>query len=318
MAKTKNDDDPGSKGDHGMCGICHKECEEEDQALSCDDCDTWFHITCEKVSKAAYKAYADKEMSISNFYWRCSDCKSQKKQKKCLEKHIIEINEKLAALKSGMVEVREVQKEDVKSLKEEIIKTKPLSYADVAKTGDRKEINAFATCVANTQKKIEVDREQRKNNVIIFNVKEEKEEDQTILDKKFQKILSEVDKNKEYKTKVERIGKKKEIVKESKNNVQPSDQTTQEIKERSRPIRVIFENTWDKRLFLSKLVNLKDKKDFEKVSVDHDMGIEDKNEKKRLVNEAKEMNKTINKDSKFKFKVRGPPWAMNIVKVPKN
>ena len=44
------------------------------------------------------------------------------------------------------------------------------------------------------------------------------------------------------------------------------------------------------------------------------MSEEDRKENKRLLKEAWEKNKKENNDE-FKYKVRGPPWSMKIVKV---
>ena len=84
-----------------------------------------------------------------------------------------------------------------------------------------------------------------------------------------------------------------------------------------RPLKVTFDDTWKKRTFLSNLYKLKNVKKFEKISVAHDMSLEDRDESKRLRNEAKDRNKELD-STDYRFKVRGPPWAMKIVKVFSN
>ena len=48
------------------------------------------------------------------------------------------------------------------------------------------------------------------------------------------------------------------------------------------------------------------------------MSLDDRVENKRLLKEGYELNQQNGKEGSFKYKVRGPPWAMNIVKVSKN
>ena len=60
-------------------------------------------------------------------------------------------------------------------------------------------------------------------------------------------------------------------------------------------------------------------KKFEKINISHDMSQEDREESKRLRDVAKKMNEDEKTDEKeYKFKVRGPPWDMRVVKVSKN
>ena len=47
------------------------------------------------------------------------------------------------------------------------------------------------------------------------------------------------------------------------------------------------------------------------------MSLEDRIENKKLLKEAFELNQK-EQSTDYKYKVRGPPWAMNIIKVRKN
>ena len=86
----------------------------------------------------------------------------------------------------------------------------------------------------------------------------------------------------------------------------------------TRPIKVVFKQNWEKRKFLSRLYRLKVDEKFKNINVSHDMNEEERVENKKLLKEAYEMNINENNQN-FKYKVRGPPWAMKIVKVfPKN
>ena len=85
-----------------------------------------------------------------------------------------------------------------------------------------------------------------------------------------------------------------------------------------RPIKVSFQQSWDKRKLLSNLYKLKLDKKFDNIRIAHDMTEEDRAENKRLLDQAYQMNKE-EKPTEYRYKVRGPPWAMKIIKVyPKN
>ena len=156
-------------------------------------------------------------------------------------------------------------------------------------------VQNFAKQVANTQKQIATDREERENNVIIFNVPEEgtdtKENDAlffTSLCKENLKLAEVKD------VKITRLGIRRET--------------------NTRPLKVSFDQNWDKRKFLSSLFRLKNIENFSNLRVSHDMSESDRTENKRLLKEAHRMNDE-EKPEGFKYKVRGPPWAMKIVKV---
>ena len=50
------------------------------------------------------------------------------------------------------------------------------------------------------------------------------------------------------------------------------------------------------------------------------MGREDRDESSRLLTEAYNKNQKLKEEgeSNYRYKVRGPPWAMGIVKIKKN
>lgn len=279
--------------------------------MTCDSCDAWYHMDCEKVPDAVYKFYKDQRMAKLNFYWICKSCSKKNMESKKVEKYMEDTTKTLTMLQGEILNMKQMMKENGeniaesgKVLKEELKKAKP-SFAEILGEGkeEKKMMKKFAASVANTQKRITDDREERKNNVIIFNVKEETKEDKEALMGKFNELCSEIDPDKAYTASLERIGKQESgNEKKSKN---------------PRPIKVVFPNSWDKRLFLAKLRNLKGNEKFNNVRVSHDMGIEDREENRRLLKEAYDLNQA-NAKSDFKYKVRGPPWAMEIKMVKKN
>ena len=117
--------------------------------------------------------------------------------------------------------------------------TNATSWASVVGNSDEspptKMVQLFAKKVSDTHKKLTMDRENRENNIIIFNVPEgSKEEDVTFFNHMCTETLQlpaapQVE--------ITRLGEKR-------NNHQ-------------RPIKAFFQDTWEKRKFLSKLFKLK-------------------------------------------------------------
>jgi len=52
------------------CGVCKQSVRQNQQALLCDGCDDWFHISCARVSIREYESYS----SQGSFPWHCPLC----------------------------------------------------------------------------------------------------------------------------------------------------------------------------------------------------------------------------------------------------
>ena len=180
---------------------------------------------------------------------------------------------------------------------ETITSSKP-SWANVVTGGDNKTnevelIRSLAKKVLNDQKQQSADRTQRENNVIMFNVADATpEETDDSYFKTLCKHTLEMDPIPE--VKMSRIGEKRP--------------------DYNRPIKVIFTQNWDKRKFLSKMFKTKNVEKYNKLRVSHDMSEDDRQENKRLLKDAYQRNQD-EKPTKYKYKVRGPPWRMQVVKV---
>ena len=59
--------------DDSPCGKCEKNVTSEDEALLCELCEHWFHIKCEKITKAQYRQQ-QKDSAKSRFHWFCTTC----------------------------------------------------------------------------------------------------------------------------------------------------------------------------------------------------------------------------------------------------
>ena len=208
--------------------------------------------------------------------------------------------------------------------------TKTPSWADVASTSISNEdsILNLAKQVVNGHKKVSMDREEREKNIILFNVKEETNrnensnctEDENKFDKETEKTENSngtQDENKDEPTNKDNIFFKKLCKDVLKLDEIPEFKLFRLGTKRDdyvRPIKVTFSKLWDKRKFLSRLSNLKTHDKLNHIRIAHDMSIEDRLTNKKLLEEAYQKNQSESPKD-YKYKVRGPPWNMKIVKV---
>ena len=80
-----------------------------------------------------------------------------------------------------------------------------------------------------------------------------------------------------------------------------------------KPLMIEFKSVESKSAFMRQTFKLKDQTEF-KINIVHDMTIDERTRYKQLVKEAKELQIT-NKD--FLYRVRGPPWNLQIKKIDK-
>ncbi|KAG7163512.1 putative PHD-finger-containing protein 1 [Homarus americanus] len=64
----------GGKKNTEMCGECGLTVKDSDKAVSCDVCEVWFHIECEKLPEEVYNFMQDEEAE-GVLMWYCSHCK---------------------------------------------------------------------------------------------------------------------------------------------------------------------------------------------------------------------------------------------------
>lgn len=188
-------------------------------------------------------------------------------------------------------------------------------WSEVVGDGDSTEQSTFVTHVAKeviTQSaRITCERENRENNVIIFNVQESasentgerKKHDEDIVDQLCNHVVDEILSCE----KVVRIGKKQQ------SNAASKDQN----QKKPRLLKVCFKDSFDKRKFMSKLYKLKEAPvGLNGIRVQHDLAPDDRAMTKSLLAEAYQKNQTEKPDG-FLYKVRGPPQAPRIVKIYK-
>ena len=305
------------------CSICCEVPKKTDQIINCSFCQKPSHSACLKITKSTLSLLLERK----NVHWFCDRCEkkvstvfknveSLKTKVDCLEnmaaqsepkldefrKEVESLNNKinhlskqLQALTSGVQKLEGYVEDEVKKSKK--------SWSDVGKTVEN-ELSSVKKEIINVEKNIEnkeslaVERELRKNNIIIFGVEEhENLENQRQADLKlcsdlFKLMLDDSAKSTLIKRMI-RIGRKKEGI--------------------NRPILMQFTEYSTKNLFMESLFKLKNSK-FEKLSISHDMTKQDRATQKEMVKDARE--KQENHQGEFKFRVRGLPGYWEIVKFP--
>ena len=156
------------------------------------------------------------------------------------------------------------------------------------------------TLVRNTLTEMK-NRQQKEKNLVIYNL----EEPATNL----KKDRIEEDKNKIVKIATEILDikhlKKDDIIRAERLG---------EKKENSRPLLLEFKDEKKRSLILRRAAKLKDS-DHQHISITHDMTPNEREQLKKLREEAKQ--KQESEGGRWLYKVRGPPWALRIVKIEK-
>ena len=263
------------------------------------------------------------------------------------------MNLEINNIKSKMEEIQEKINTNFDSLKQSLSSSKTPSWADIVSDAENENKPDFvlkmAKEVTDTHKKLSMDRENREKNVIIFNVSEENKTENPDQNQKENNKSSNVNEDDKTENPDQNPEENNESSneKEEKNDNPDQNQDTNskpsnydvsffeklckdtlkldEIpnvklfrlgakeKDKARPIKVIFSELWDKRKFLSRLSYLKTKSKHD-IRVAHDMSLEDRLTNQKLLKEAYQKN-LKETPTDFRYKVRGPPWNMKIVKV---
>ena len=276
--------------------------EEENLKLQCHDCEKEFTATQLAMDSTTY--YIITSMFKNGIRWHCQECLSNENSQDPLQKQIQKLSQQMTSMTTQITKIAQVQEKMEKSNTNttnaaETPSTSAASSMPIwVETGKQKMdmITNLAKEVLNNQKQLSVERDEREKNVILFGINEKDNTENLDEDNQFLKTMCEnaLDFQEVPEVKVTRISTKK------LNKI--------------RPIKAEFTNIWHKRKFLSSLWKLKDKEQYKHVRVSHDMCIADREENRKLLQEAYKRNQEETPTT-FKYKVRGPPWAMKITKV---
>lgn len=303
------------------CGQCKRTFESDDEAVLCELCGIWFHITCQDLPEGVdiYKL-----LSLETIHWFCKSCnnraatllksvvKLQEKHEK-LENELLETKSNVARIENNVVKILEA----TNSLEQKVNKIEDViskGFSNAEETAiEAKLINSlkkefeptFAQVLAQTNTMetrvkefessiVEVqDREKRSHNIMIYRAPEQ----ETVSDKAFCLELFnealETNVNEDDLKGVFRVGKK---------GTDP------------RPIVVQFREKHIKNKVFDCLFKLGEAEEkFKNLSISHDLSPKEREECKALVEQAKEKEKSEPGD--FIWRVRGLPGQLRLVKI---
>lgn len=147
------------------------------------------------------------------------------------------------------------------------------------------------------------EKDERAPNIIIFRAKESEEKDREKRSAADEKLVN---------------GFIKEVIGEDEVEVESFTRLGRKEEGKSRPLRIRLKSLDDKRRLLDNLVNLRDAPEpYRTMSVRHDLTPHQRDDYKKMVDEAKEKTADLDPDT-YVFKVRstpGPHWDAKIVRL---
>ena len=334
-----------------QCRICTELVDDEDFGLECEVCEGWFHIKCQDMTKDEY-TFLESHKSL---HWYCNSCNSSIvnviKLFSSLKTKVDDIDNKLNSICDGILPVKIEESIDNKikvgvgeiemkvnklisefqEIRDQVsiaetkldtaIEAKLVTSMDSIKKNleptwasiVNKEVNtqfqrvssdvtSVKTVLEDTQKMANEEREKesRSHNVIIYRVPEIDNQEQRIKDDRvfclelFNEVVGVDAKEEDFK--FYRLGKKDHGF---------------------RPLLIKFREKTTKNRVMESLYKLQnaDSK-FTNVSITHDMTLNEREECKTLVEEAK--LKQSSETGEFIWRVRGLPGQLKLVKLRKN
>ena len=233
------------------CGGCNKKMGNSSEMLQCGNCETWWHIKCANVNKDDYKFLFDNPDTSVN--WFCNPCKVKIKNGS-LNSEVSNCDSCDGKIDSITTIIKTMQSQMDMMQQQMATILEVVNKKDDKPAIIEKQIEAHMNQLFDEQK----ERDEKKNNVIIYNVEEEEESDaEKEMEgdiKKVRKILSVVlpDPNVVTLTasNVSRCGYRKE--------------------NKTRPVKVkLNDNSLKGRIFVNSW-KLKEKEEFRRIGISND------------------------------------------------
>lgn len=277
------------------CSVCQVAYEgEKSEVMECEYCEQHFCINCMSITKQQYKVL----IRMSALHWFCPVCEPKATRNIRAEREVEErCSEFLKNMESRISGIESELKTKVnKEQVEEVVK-------EMIAEPDSRNVKDVVEQMVEEQSAERMDRESRKNNIIVFkapetdtNLKEQRKKDDAALFLDVCNNVCECQIRESDITKAIRLGKKKE-------DGQP------------RPLLVSVENLDKKRAIMRNLHKLKDADaPHNEISMSHDMTQKEREEKKKLLEEAR-TRQANDTSGKWNYRVRGPPWERKIVRL---
>ena len=182
------------------CGTCDKTCKEDDKALQCELCDTWYHTSCEKISDDEYKMLKkDTGRKCPLFHYYCS--KQCNKTAEKLLSGLTKVEQQMEQLQDQMNTVdQKIDSIEKGKFTEEMIKTVQKITLEAQDQTDKKtgtdEVRKAIDENSKIQREEIEDRVRRKANLVMFRVpevddqpaQERQKKDKTTVEKLLQDI----------------------------------------------------------------------------------------------------------------------------------
>ncbi len=330
------EDSDADEEEPSPCGRCRKMVIRGDEALQCEICSQWYHIKCERVTKPQYKQMQATKTK-TNFHWYCDTCDIIQtgviRQMTLFNAEQSQFKQRLDDLEKNAADKKEVQKELEKKADKEDLQKLEQRVTNLEEKANKEDVEEIKDKVQKLEGRInsthenaqdsanpqpstssgggntmdEVikemkDQEDRKRNIIFFNIPESKSKDMN------ERVKHDKEEAKEITKICSATIKKDDMLKAKRLGKIPDD-------DKPRPLLIEVSSDEKKRaLFknLSKLQNAPDK--YKTVSVRNDLTKKQREQEKTLREEAKK--KEQEDSGEAKFKVRGPPWDRKIVKLP--
>ena len=284
------------------CYKCSKPFSPDNPDVTCDLCEKSYHQKCEKVSNGLYEVM--KDPLNSSICWFCTKCKAAAvpihKQLASFRKQQEEFQEKLNKLDNQKANKEDIKGEVLSVLEDDdtMHKISRVVTTKLEKDGIENTVQQIAR---ETLEDIN-DSEKRKNNIIVYGLKEraEDEENPGLLDRReVEAILSHLD------------------------NIQGTDiETTYRLGKKSenkkRPIIIAFKTgeTRDRAMRnLNKLQGSKWSKE-DRISISYDFTSRQRTRHKEMIEKEKAAKKEEERED-FLYRIRGKPRQERVVVIKK-
>ena len=181
-----------------ICSVCTKRVRKNERGLQCDSCQVWHHVKCEKVEDEVYEVLKKQQGTL----WFCTPCNPKVRanlreaskiiEENKMKKELHVLKEKNELMVKKMEEIEEKWKEreskieeEKGDLKAELIKWKRMneelkesfdSFEEKMRAKEEEMVRRVTERVFENMEERD-EREKRKRNVIMFNVKESSKED---------------------------------------------------------------------------------------------------------------------------------------------
>ena len=276
-----------------QCGKCDNECMENSESIQCDLCNVWFHQACTPLNPSEFKTLVKGNQCLLFACPQCAEHNGKENRRFGMLEDRVKIIEKQAVQIEGLTDL-------VKALQQqnELI-LKLLDNQKEAKMEEKKMETEIKNKLkdkiieAEENEDEQKERDEKKDNLIIFNVDEtdgegQEQEELATVNKILKVVNPDFDTNSLDKSKISRLGYKRR----PRDNEQP----------KPRPIRVTLPSQDDKMKILKKASALKGHRLYSKVGLSKDKTRKEMEQHQTLRKELMERrskgeNVTIYRDS---------------------